>query len=138
VRDSLQVLLGWHPLPHDVRIGACANYAWSSSGTPFFLRPFVTLPGVPAMRFQGDQAASVEVEARWQFMGRWSAVVFGGTGTTRSEKGAFTATKNVDSGGIGFRYELASTFGLHAGIDVAHSPGTTAIYFVVGNAWFRP
>ena len=22
--------------------------------------------------------------------------------------------------------------------DVAHSPGTTALYFVVGNAWFRP
>jgi len=34
--------------------------------------------------------------------------------------------------------ELASKFGMHAGIDVAHSPGTTALYFVVGNAWFRP
>ena len=48
------------------------------------------------------------------------------------------ATQNVGSGGVGFRYELASKFGLHAGIDVAHSPGTTAVYFVVGNAWFRP
>ena len=35
-------------------------------------------------------------------------------------------------------YELARKFGLHAGIDVAHSRETTAVYFVVGNAWFRP
>jgi hypothetical protein len=133
-----QVLMGWQPLPQSVTLGARAIYAWSSAGTPFFLRPYVQLRGVPAMRFQGDQAASVELEARWQFMGRWSAVVFGGTGTTRTENGAFTANQNVDSGGVGFRYELASKFGLHAGIDVAHSPGTTAVYFVVGNAWFRP
>jgi len=133
-----QILMGWHKLQRTVTLGARANYAWSSSGTPFFLRPYVQLRGVPAMRFQGDQAASVELEARWQFVGRWSAVVFGGAGTTRTEKDAFTATHNVGSGGVGFRYELASKFGLHAGIDVAHSPGTTAVYFVVGNAWFRP
>lgn len=133
-----QVLMGWHPLPQDVTLGARGNYAWSSSGTPFFLRPFVQLRGVPAMRYQGDQAASIEVEARWQFFDRWSVVGFGGGGTTRSSRGEFTATQSVGSGGVGFRYELARKFGLHAGIDVAHSPGTTALYFVVGNAWFRP
>lgn len=133
-----QVLIGWWPLPHEVTVGARGNYAWSSDGTPFFLRPFVQLRGVPAMRFQGDHAASVEVEARWQFSGRWSAVGFGGAGTTRTSREGFVATENVGSGGFGFRYELASKFGMHAGIDVAHSPGTTALYFVVGNAWFRP
>ena len=46
--------------------------------------------------------------------------------------------QSVGSGGLGFRYELASKFGMHTGIDVAHSPGTTALYLVVGNAWFRP
>ena len=133
-----QVLIGWRPLSHDVTLGARGNYAWSSDGTPFFLRPFVQLRGVPAMRYQGDQAASVELEARWQFFGRWSVVAFGGAGTSRTDRQTFVATQNVGSGGVGFRYELASKFGLHAGIDVAHSPGTTAVYFVVGNAWFRP
>jgi len=133
-----QVLIGWYPLPHEVTLGARGNYAWSSEGTPFFLRPFVQLRGVAAMRYQGDQAASLEVEARWQLYGRWSLVGFGGAGTARTDQGPFTATKNVGSGGVGFRYELARKFGLHAGIDVAHSPGTTAIYFVIGNAWFRP
>jgi hypothetical protein len=76
-------------------------------------------------------------DTRWQFIGRWSAVVFGGAGTTRTENNPFNATQNVGNG-VGFRYELATKFGMHAGIDVAHSPGTTAVYFVVGNAWFRP
>jgi hypothetical protein len=133
-----QLVIGWHPVTDSVTLGARANYAWSSDGTPFFLRPYVQLRGVPAMRYQGDQAASLEVEARWQFMGRWSAVVFGGGGTTRTEKNLFGTTQNVGSGGAGFRYEIASRFGLHVGIDVAHSPGTTAFYLVVGNAWFRP
>ena len=133
-----QVLIAWHPLAEDVTLGARVNYAWSSDGTPFFLRPFVQLRGVPAVRYQGDQAGSVEVEARWQFYGRWSVVAFGGAGATRTKRQTSTTTQSIGSGGLGFRYELASKFGMHAGIDVAHSPGTTALYFVVGNAWFRP
>jgi len=133
-----QVLIGWQPLTDDITLGARVNYAWSSDGTPFFLRPFVQLRGVPAVRYQGDQAASVELEARWQFFGRWSVVAFGGAGATRTKRQNSTSTQSIGSGGLGFRYELASKFGMHAGIDVAHSPGTTALYFVVGNAWFRP
>ncbi|MBS0319382.1 MAG: hypothetical protein JSR18_02480 [Proteobacteria bacterium] len=133
-----QVLMGWYPVSPDVIVGARGNYSWSSSGTPFFLRPFVQLRGVPAMRYQGDQAASVEVEGRWRFHGRWSVVAFGGGGATRSDRDAFTATQNVGSGGAGIRYTVARKFGMDVGMDVAHSPGTTAVYLVVGNAWFRP
>src|SRR4030095_13674179 len=79
-----QVLMGWHPLRRDVTLGARGDYGWSSDGTPFFLRPYIMLRGVPAMRYQGDQAASFEIEARWQFYGRWSVVAFGGAGTTWS------------------------------------------------------
>ena len=133
-----QVLIGWWPASADVTLGARGNYARSSAGTPFFLRPFIQLRGVPAMRFQGQQVGVAEVEARWQFYGRWSVVAFGGAGTARSERNDFSLTQNVGSGGLGFRYELARKFGLHAGIDIAHSPGTTAFYIQVGNAWFRP
>ena len=133
-----QILMGWQAVAHDVTLAARGNYAWSSLGTPFFLRPFVPLRGVPAMRFQGDRMASVEAEARWQFFGRWSVVGFGGAGWTRNTRDDLSTSQNVTSGGLGFRYELASKFGMHAGVDVAHSPGTTAVYLVVGNAWFRP
>ncbi len=132
-----QIVMGWHQLTHDLTLGARGNYSWSSAGTPFFMRPFVQLRGVPAMRYQGDSAASIEAELRWQFSGRWSLVGFGGAGATRTSE-TFSGTQSVGSGGVGFRYELASKFGLHAGVDVAHSPGTTAVYFQIGNAWFRP
>ena len=94
-----QIVMGWLPLPHRITVGARANYAWSSNGTPFFLRPYIPLRGVPAMRYQGDRMGSVEVEARWPVSGRWSGVVFGGAGTARTERDAFDATQNVGSGG---------------------------------------
>jgi len=133
-----QLLTGWVPLQSKLTLGARGNYAWSSSGTPFFLQPYIALRGVPAVRYQGDQAASAELELRWQFHERWSVVGFGGAGATRTSRSDDVLRQSVGSGGAGFRYELARKFGLNAGIDVAHSPGTTAIYFVVGNAWFRP
>jgi hypothetical protein len=133
-----QALIGWHPATREVTLGLRGNYAWSSSGTPFFLRPYVVLRGVPAVRYQGDTAASVEAEGRWQFSGRWSAVVFGGAGNARTSRDTYSSTQNVTSGGVGFRYELARRFGLHAGVDIAHSSGTTAIYLQFGSAWFRP
>jgi len=133
-----QVVTGWQPVARGVTLGARGQYAWSSVGTPFFLRPFVQLRGVPAMRYRGDQMAAVELEGRWQFLDRWSSVAFGGAGAARTTRDNLAATQNVGSGGIGVRYRLARKFGLDVGVDVAHSPGTTAVYLVVGNAWFRP
>ena len=133
-----QVLMGWVTLPNRVTLAARGNYAWSSSGTPFFLRPFVFLRGVPAMRFQGEKTASIEGEGRWQFDDRWSAVAFVGTGIAQTRREGFSANEKVASGGVGFRYKLARKFGMDVGMDVAHSPGTTAVYLVVGNSWFRP
>jgi len=133
-----QIVMGWLPLANRITLGARANYAWSSEGTPFFLRPYIQLRGVPAMRYQGEKMASVEVEARWPVSGRWSGVVFGGGGSARTEREAFDGSKSVGSGGAGFRYTLARKFGMDVGVDVARSSGTTAVYLVVGNAWFRP
>ena len=133
-----QLLMGWLPLHSTVTMGLRGDYAWSSDGTPFFLRPFVAMRGVPAMRYQGDRMASLQAELRWQFFDRWSVVGFVGSGATRTERERFTATQDVSGAGFGFRYELARKFGLHAGLDVAASPGTTALYFTVGNAWARP
>ena len=134
-----QIVMAWLPLPHAVTLGARADYGWASASTPFFLRPYVQLRGVPAVRYQGDQVASLELEARWQCSGRWSIVPFAGVGATRLEHSPSSSDgQSVGSGGIGFRYELARKFGLHAGLDLAHSPGTNAVYIQVGSAWFRP
>ena len=133
-----QVVMGWIPLSEDWTLGMRGDYQWSSDGTPFFLRPYVKLRGVAAMRYQGDEMASAEVEARWRMRGRWSLVGAGGYGTAHTERDLFSATKDVWSGAVGFRYELARMFGMHAGMDVGFSSGETAIYIQIGSAWFRP
>jgi hypothetical protein len=110
----------------------------SSDGTPFYLRPYITLRGVEAMRYQGDQAAEAEAELRWQVQPRFSLVGFAGAGIARSEIARRESEKNVTSGGAGFRYLLARKHGLHMGIDVARGPDSTIFYVVFGNAWMRP
>jgi hypothetical protein len=133
-----QVAMGWLPVADRVTLGLRGDFASASSQTPFFLRPYIDLRGVQVMRYQGDRVASTELELRWQFYGRWSVVGFAGAGTAHSDRDGLSVRQNTGSGGFGFRYELARKFGLHAGLDVAKSPGTTAVYFQVGNAWFRP
>lgn len=134
-----QIVLAWQPLPHEITLGARVDYAWASASTPFFLRPYIQLRGVPAMRYQGDEVIALEAEARWQCYGRWSVVPFAGVGATHLGHSVSASNgQSVGSGGIGFRYELARKFGLHAGLDFAHSPGTNAVYIQVGNSWFRP
>lgn len=133
-----QVVMGWIPLGDDWTLGMRGDYQWSSEGTPFFLRPYIKLRGVAAMRYQGDEMASAEVEGRWQFRPRWSLVGAAGYGSAHSSRDIFSATRDVWSGAVGFRYALARLFGMHAGLDVGISDGETAIYLQVGNAWFRP
>ena len=42
------------------------------------------------------------------------------------------------TGGFGVRYEIARTYGIHMGIDLAFAPDNTAVYIQVGSAWARP
>lgn len=133
-----QVVMTWFALSETVTLGVRGDYQWASDDTPFFLRPYVKLRGVEAMRYQGDEMASAEVEARWRVRGRWSLVAAAGAGRAKTSRDAFSATQDVASGAVGARYELARKFGLHAGLDIGFSEETTAIYFQVGNAWFKP
>lgn len=125
----------FHPLGDAWFGGVRAGWRDSSDGTPFYLRPYVTLRGVPAMRYQGEKVAEAEAEVRWQWRPRWSAVAFGGTGTARTES---NGDESVAAGGVGFRYVIARTYGLHMGLDVAWGPDDPVLYVVFGSAWLRP
>jgi hemolysin activation/secretion protein len=59
------------------------------------------------MRYQGNEAASIEAELRWQFWRRFSAVAFGGFGAAWNDFARFKAVTTVPTGGVGFRYEIA-------------------------------
>jgi len=96
------------------------------------------LRGVPALRYQGEHAASAELELRWQFHPRWSAVGFGGGGLAWTNLESFDREQDAFAEGVGFRYLVARKFGLHMGLDVARGPEEGAIYVQFGNAWMRP
>jgi hypothetical protein len=85
-----------------------------------------------------EQAAETEAELRWQFHRRFSAVGFAGAGTTRSEIAGRDRDDSVGAGGVGFRYLLARTYGLHMGLDVAFGPDEPVLYVVFGSQWIRP
>jgi len=128
----------FRPLRDSLFFGARATARTSSDGTPFFLRPFVTLRGVQALRYQGEQAAEIEAELRWQFRPRISLVGFAGTGIARSDVLGTDHDETVVSGGAGMRYLLARQHGLHIGLDVAFGPDDPVFYVVFGSAWLRP
>jgi hypothetical protein len=128
----------FHPLDPALYLGVRGAAKDSSAGTPFYLRPFVALRGVQAMKYQGDQTAEAEAELRWQFHPRFSLVAFGGAGVARSERAGGTRESTVTAGGTGFRYLVARTYGLHMGLDVAWGPDEPVLYVVFGSPWLRP
>lgn len=133
-------LLGMHyePLAPRLSLGLRGDVAASFGDVPFYLRPFVPLRGVPMLRYQGEAIASLEAELRWQFWERVSLVGFGGVGAAWNDFDRFADTATATTGGVGFRYELAREFGLHAGFDVAFGPEDTVLYIQFGSAWIRP
>lgn len=131
-------LMHYRPLAERWFLSARAGARDSSDGTPFYLRPFVTLRGAQSLRYQGEQAAELEAELRWQFHPRFSLVGFGGAGVARSDFEQQQRRESVTTGGAGFRYLAARGHGLHMGVDVAFGPDEPIFYVVVGSAWLRP
>jgi len=108
---------------------------FTSGDVPFYALPFISLRGIPVMRYQGEDAVVAEIEARWNLNHRWSLIGFGGVGTTTPVNGNLGDDENHAAGGVGFRYLIARKLGLYTGIDVARGPEETAVYIQVGSAW---
>lgn len=132
------VAMQYVPLGSRFTLGMRGDLAASFGDEPFYLRPFISLRGVPALRYQGEEMAQIETELRWQFWKRFSLVGFMGAGEVWNHRGRFENNQTVVTGGTGFRYEIARKYGIHLGVDVAFAPENTAVYFQVGSAWARP
>jgi hypothetical protein len=128
-------LNGYFPAGDSVVMGVRAEAQSVDGDPPFYARPFIVLRGIPAMRYQGDRTALVEVEGRWNLDGRWSLVGFAGAGRAAASSGDIGSAPTQVTKGVGVRYLLARALGLHAGVDVARGPEETAYYLTVGSAW---
>lgn len=129
--------LGFYPVSPSLHPGLRFDARFSFGDAPFYVRPYIDLRGIPAMRYQGEFTLLAESEWRWDFTRRWSLDIFGGVGHAVPVRGDFPDGETVWNAGAGFRYLLARLFGLRAGIDVARGPEDWAVYIVVGSAWGR-
>lgn len=142
-RYLLQELL-YLPVSSTLNFDNRLSYAQiAGDEAPFYLYPSIDMRGVPAMKYQGEKVVLYEAQLRWEFMPRWSALVFGGAAKAYGKdkffpdliETSFDETKTVYTKGFGFRYLIAKKYGLRVGIDIASSDGEEAFYIQVGTAW---
>jgi hypothetical protein len=107
----------------------------TSGDVPFYMEPFVEIEGIPAMRYQGPTAATVELRGGVDLNPRWSVLGFAGGGRAADSISELSSAKTHGAYGAGFRYLLARRLGMRVGIDVAKGPDDTYFYLVMGSAW---
>ena len=109
----------------------------STGDPPFYMKPFIQLRGIPAMRYQGEFTALIETEQEVALYRRWSIVGYGGIGWASRNIDDFDDGQSAWNVGTGFRYLIARVFGLKMGLDVAKGPEDWAVYVVFGSSWNR-
>jgi len=128
--------LGYLPISRKVFSGWRFDASFMFGDAPYYTLPFVQLRGVPSMQYQSDN--TMVVETQWDFVvyKRWKLDVFTGLGKAFTGFNQFGAATLVYNYGIGFRYLMASAFGLDMGMDFAFSNnGEFAFYLIIGSAW---
>jgi len=106
---------------------------------PYFY-PFISMRGLPAMKYQGGSVITIQSEFSYNFTSRWEGTIFAGIGKAFSKQIAvdnisFSNASSHIAGGVGFRYLLAEKFGLKAGIDITTSKDGQSFYIQIGTAW---
>jgi len=118
-------------------LGFNSKMDFSFGNPPFYLRPYISLRGVPALRYPGEQVASIETEYRWPVNARWDLLAFGGVGAARADIGGISGKKNVSAAGVGIRFKVQKLFGLTFGLDFAEGQEGEVTYIQIGNAWSK-
>jgi len=102
---------------------------------PLWGYPWVSMRGIPALRYQNESTAVVEGELRWNLAERWAAVGFLGVAATRGDVPVFQDESGIVAGGLGGRYLFRPEDSLWVGLDVAKGPEQYVLYVVAGHKW---
>jgi hypothetical protein len=128
-------LLSFHPLHEKFVLGLRLEYSAIDGRAPFFAVPWVSLRGIPALRYQGDRVAMAEIEGRYNFSPRWAMIAFTGVGTVSSDIPIIDTEQSINSYGVGGRYKIFEAQNVWLGLDIARGPEDTNWYIQVGHAW---
>ena len=108
---------------------------FAKGDVPFFALPFINMRGIPALRYQGENVVTTEVEVRWQTTPRWGLIGFTGVDRVADSIDDLSSADSHWAGGGGIRYLIARKMGLHVGVDIARRPEQWAFYLQMGSAW---
>ncbi len=97
--------------------------------------PFVSLRGIPALRYQAKTAGAFEVEGRYNFSERWAGIAFAGAGFTKNDEAPLETTQNIKSIGAGVRFQALKEQNVWLGLDIAKGPEEYAWYIQIGQGW---
>lgn len=127
--------LSFHSLGEKVTLGLRLEVSRVDGDVPFFAIPFVSLRGVPALRYQNKTAGAAEVEARYLLRPRWEVSVFGGVGYTSDDYLVYENPNSIYNFGFGGRYNIFEEHNVWVGIDIARGPEDWNWYIQVGHPW---
>lgn len=122
----------FHQLHERFVLGLRFDVSTVRGSPPFFAIPYVSIRGIPALRYQGDTAGVVEIEGRFTLSERWGAIAFAGTGYTES---LATQDTDINAFGIGVRFKAIKQHNVWVGLDLAKGPEDYAWYLQVGHPW---
>jgi hemolysin activation/secretion protein len=125
----------YFPLAGEFVLGVRADGRAARGDVPFYQLPFIELRGIPAARYQDENAGVVEAELRWNVTPRWALIGFLGAGRAWGSSTSFSEADTAKAWGLGFRYLIARRLGIYMGADVAKGPEETALYVQAGSAW---
>ncbi len=110
--------------------GIRLNGSFVSGDVPFYGLPYIEMRGIPALRYQGEDVVTTELQTNWNFHPRWTAIAFMGAG--RATNSGLSDANTHSAGGFGFRYLGVRRLGLSMGIDLAKGPEDEVIYVSFG------
>ncbi len=110
--------------------GIRLNGSFVSGDVPFYGLPYIEMRGIAAMRYQGEDVVTTELQTNWNFHPRWTAIAFIGAG--RATNSGLSDANTHSAGGFGFRYLGVRRLGLSMGIDLAKGPEEEVIYVSFG------
>jgi hypothetical protein len=125
----------FHEIGKKFVLGLRLDMGQAGGDTPFFALPFVRLRGIPALRYQGESAGAVEVEGRYNFAKRWSAVAFAGAGFAEARFPFADTQDDIHAYGAGIRFLALKEQNLWLEVDLAKGPEDYAFYINAGHPW---
>ncbi len=129
------MVLSFHELHPRFVLGLRMEASAVDGRAPFYAYPWISLRGIPALRYQGKSAGMVEAEGRWNVASRWAVLGFAGAGVVGGDDPSFETEDDIYAGGMGVRYFMMRDLGLWLGVDVARGPEDWYTYITVGQAW---